>query len=210
VRFAGRAQAALQFIDDMEALRPLVSSAAPDGEKEPPFTLDFVPKFRVHREGEIAGNQIIDWTMQVGGQIWRQSEPEHPGRWRPGNPIRLSLRFAKDSLDYPVPDASQPPLRIRGDRNAFFEFTNRWALLAFLRRQEAPRLEVSRSPDLKPYTLRMRLKTARDPRWPAEEQSPGQAVVYMSMRVMPPGGKTAVVLPAFPVQAPRLERPSNQ
>jgi type VI secretion system protein ImpL len=210
-RFSGGgAQAAIAFLDQMDNLRAFVAPQSAEGEKEPPFTVDFMPKFRFNQAAEIAGNQIIEWTMQVGGQIWRLGEPDHPGRWRPGNPVRLSLRFAKDSLDFPVLQTGHPNIRVRGERNAFFEYTNRWALLAFLRRHEAPPSELARSGDLKPYTLKLRLKTDRDPRWQADDSPRGEAVVYMNMRLMPPGGKTSVVVPPFPVRAPGLERPSNQ
>lgn len=72
------AQQAMAFLDMMDQLRPLAVPAA-DAEKDPPFTLDVIPRFRVNQGNEMAANQIIDWTLQMGGQIFRQREPEHPG-----------------------------------------------------------------------------------------------------------------------------------
>jgi type VI secretion system protein ImpL len=205
-RFGESAKAALTFLDEMERLRPFVVPP-PDGEKNPPFTLDFTPHFRVNQGNEQGGNQIIDWTMQVAGQIFRQHDPDHPGRWRPGNNVRLSLRWANDSMFLPMPDNAQPDLRLR-DRNAYFELNDHWALLEFLRRHQAPPSEI-RQADATAYTLKFSMKMMQDPKWvrQADDPAPGTTLVYMSMRVSMAGGKTPVFLPAFPATAPRLTQP---
>jgi type VI secretion system protein ImpL len=202
---------ALHFLDEMEAIRPLVIPAAANAEKEPPFSLDFIPRFRVNNAREAGGNQIIDWTMQVGGQLFHQREPEHPGRWRAGNPVRLSLRWANDSLFQPVPDPAQPYMRIR-ERNAYFEFTNKWALLSFIRGLEAPPSDASSGSDSKPYLLKLKVKTARDPKWSRNdsEAATGEATVYLQIRIMLVGDKNPMVLPPFPIIAPNLEKPTAQ
>jgi type VI secretion system protein ImpL len=203
-RFGEAARQALHFLDQMDQLRPLVVPASPDAAKEPPFTLDFIPRFRVNQSNESGGNQIIDWTMQVGGQIFRQREPEHPGRWRAGNPVRLSMRWANDSTFVPASDG-QPNLRIR-DRNAYFEWTTRWALIAFLRQMETPPSEIEKSGDIQPYTLKFHVKTARDVKWEAGDSVPasGSATVFMHLSVFSPGAKNAILVPAFPTSAPSL------
>jgi type VI secretion system protein ImpL len=210
-RFADSAGPALAFLDEMEAVRPLVVPASADAEKEPPLTVDFTPHFRSNQAAEVGGNQIIDWTMQAGGQIFRTREPDHPGRWRTGNPIRLSLRWANDSTYLPAPD-NQPNLKIRGERNAFFEYTNRWALLAFLRRQQAAPSEIRQPAEPQTYVLKFSLKQARDPKWTDQDSVPASAnsVVFMSVRLQKPGSKDALILPAFPVSAPRLNQPVTE
>jgi len=208
-RLSGSSAGALEFLDRMEQLRPLVVSGAPDAEKEPPLSLDFTPRFRVNREAEQGANQIIEWTLQVGGQIFRLGEPDHPGRWRPGGPVRLYLRWAKDSLSLPLADPRQPDLRLR-DRAVFFEETGRWSLLAFLKRHEAPASEVVRPGETKPYVLKFRVRTGPDPRW-AQPQGgdPAEAAVFLQIGVAPPGGKNAILLPTFPTVAPTLDRPAR-
>lgn len=167
--------------------------------------LDFVPQFRVNRANESGGSQIVTWTMQIGGQIFQQKDPEHPGRWRAGNPVRLSLRWANDSTNVPAADGSQSDLTIR-ERNAYFEFTDRWALLAFLRRHETAPSELGQSADPQPYTLKFRVPTALDPKWaPSDPNSaPGVATVFLHMRVMPAGSKNVIAIPPFPANAPNL------
>jgi type VI secretion system protein ImpL len=204
-RFGEAGRPARQFLDDMDKLRFLVVPATPETEKEPPLTLDFVPQFRVNRSNESGGSQIINWTMQVGGQIFQQKDPEHPGRWRAGNPVRLSLRWANDSSYLPDADNSQPDLTIR-DRNAYFEVTSRWALLAFLRRHEAVLSDLGQSSDPQPYTLKFRVRTALDPKWAPSDANAaaGVATVFLHMRIMAPGTKNAISIPTFPIIAPSL------
>jgi type VI secretion system protein ImpL len=207
-RFGEAAVHALDFLDQMEKLRPLVVPASPDAEKEPPFTVDFVPHFRANQPNERGGNQIIDWTLQVAGQIFRQREPDHPGRWRPGNTVRFSLRWANDSMFLPAADG-QPDLRLR-DRNAYFELTNRWSLLEFIRRHQAAPSEI-RQADAQTYVLKFALKMEQDPKWvhQADDPAPGNTAVFMAVRLSMPGSKAALTLPPFPVTAPRLTSPGG-
>ncbi|MCX6598766.1 MAG: hypothetical protein NTV70_20635 [Acidobacteria bacterium] len=208
-RFESSRAPALQFLDQMDRLRPLVVPASPEAEKEPPLTLDVVPAFRANQALEVAGNQIIEWTLQMGGQIFRQQEPEHPGRWRTGNPIRLSLRWANDSPSLPVADSRQPNLRLSG-RGVIFEHTNRWALYSFLKRHEAPASDAVRANDPKPYLLRLNIRTAPDPKWakPEDDRAASNATVFLYFRVYLPGTKVPLTLPVFPEQAPSLKPPS--
>jgi type VI secretion system protein ImpL len=204
-RFGDAGQLALRFLDQMDALRPFVSLGGDAATKEPPFTVDFTPHFRVNQGNETGANEIIEWNMQVGGTIFRQNEPEHASRWRPGNPVRLSLRWAADSIYEPAQDA-QPNLRLRG-RTALFEYTNRWSLIAFLLRQQAVPSDLGQGTDSRPYVLKFRLKTVRDPKWTSSEteQAGMPATAFMRATITLPGSRNATFLPAFPVKAPRLD-----
>ena len=216
--FAGQVAQAMEFLDTMDKLRPLAIPPAGSAGKEPPMSLDFIPRFRVNREQEVAGNQIISWGLQVGGQLFQQKENEHPGRWRPGNQIRLTLRWANDSLYEPVADPTQPNLVVN-DRTVYVQFAGTWSLLSFLRKQQAPPSDGAAGPDSAPYLLKIRVRSALDPRW-GKQAVPKEVdtVVYLQIRVWPVGDKTitdratmdktAIELPVFPTKAPTLERPS--
>jgi type VI secretion system protein ImpL len=208
-RFGDAGAIALQFLDQMEAIRPFVEFEG-DSSKEPPFTLEFTPHFRVNQGNESVANEIIEWNMQVGGTIFRQNEPEHGARWRPGNPVRLSLRWAADSVYQPAADA-QPNLRLRG-RTIFFEYLNRWSLLAFIMRQQAVPSDLGQGVDTRPYTLKFRVKTVRDPKWTSSttEVAGMPATAFMKGTISLPGTKNVLYLPYFPVKAPRLEGSRNQ
>jgi type VI secretion system protein ImpL len=208
-RFGETGLLALQFLDQVEALRRFVLFSG-DAEKEPPFTFEVTPHFRVNQGSESGANEIIEWTMQVGGQIFHQQEPDHAGRWRPGNPVRLSLRWAADSIYQPIADG-QPNLRLRS-RTVVYEYLNRWSLLAFLMRLQAVPSDLGQGADARPYTLKFRLKTVRDPKWTSAntEQSGTPATAFMHAGIALPGTTAGIVLPTFPVKAPRLEEPLSQ
>ena len=202
-RFGEAGVLAIQFLDQVDAIRPFVLFTG-DAEKEPPFTLDVTPHFRVNQASESGANEIIEWTMQIGGQIFHNGEPDHAARWHPGNPIRLSLRWATDSIYQPIADG-QPNLRIRA-RSAFFEYLNRWSLLAFLMRQQSVPSDLGQGADARPYTLKFRMKTVRDPKWTSTDaEQPGTpAIAFMHANVALPGTKAPMMLPPFPFKAPRL------
>jgi type VI secretion system protein ImpL len=201
-------QLALQFLDQMEALRPFVLYG---GEvKELPFTFDVTPHFRTNEGSESSANEIIEWTMQIGGQIFHSGEPDHAARWRPGNPIRLSLRWATDSIYQPIGDG-QPNLRIRA-RSAFFEYLNRWSLLAFIMRQQAVPSELGQGADARPFTLKFRIQTVKDPKWTSTDTDTARklALAFMHLNVAMPGTKNPLSLPTFPQKAPAMEVPGRQ
>jgi type VI secretion system protein ImpL len=208
-RFGDAGQLALQFLDQVEAIRPYVLYGG-DSAKELPFTFDVTPHFRTNQASESGANEIIEWTMQIGGQIFHQGEPDHSARWHAGNPIRLSLRWAADSIYQPVADG-QPNLRVRS-RTAFYEYLNRWSLLAFLIRQQAVPSDLGQGADSQPYTLKFRLRTIRDPKWTSSDaEQPGTpAIAFMHATVAAPGTRIPVALPVFPVKAPRLDAPARK
>ena len=87
----------LAFLQDMTAVRAFFAPWL-DG-KGPPNrpSVDFAVDFRVNRASEQAGNQIIDWTLEVGEQTFHSTDSQRQGRWRFGDRIRLMLRWAKDA-----------------------------------------------------------------------------------------------------------------
>ena len=68
--------------------------------------------------GEVDGNRIVEWTLQVGDQTLRfrngeQGEPV-PLRWRIGMPVLLTLRWAENSPSLPRADEGDPHMRVAG------------------------------------------------------------------------------------------------
>jgi type VI secretion system protein ImpL len=200
-RFGESAQRAIQFLDQMNAIRPFVA------QKEAPFSFDVTPRFRVNQASESGANEIIEWTMQIGGQIFHQGEPDHAAHWQAGYPIRLALRWATDSIyqpHKPANDGSQPNLRVR-DRSAFYEFLDSWSLLSFVMRQQAVPSELGPMTDASNYNLKFRVRTVRDPKWAKGDMQEGNpAVAFMHLSIAMPGSKAPVTLPYFPPDAPIL------
>jgi type VI secretion system protein ImpL len=170
-----------------------------------PF-LDFQMQFRVNRDMEQGGGQIIDWSLDVGRKKYRYMDQELSGRWLVGEPVRLTLRWANNSPSVPFATADAPTFRIR-DRVAIFEFKNRWSLLSLMSRQAASASDFKYHVDTDVYTLKFRIPTRPDgnlsERQP-EELRPEEADVFMRLSLVAPGGKDPLLLPAFPLRAPRL------
>jgi len=50
--------------------------------------------FRVNRNHEMNGNQIMYWGLQVGGGVFRSADPPSTGRWTFGEPTTSAFRFS--------------------------------------------------------------------------------------------------------------------
>ena len=116
------------FLDRMDETHAFLSAYL--DKKQGPF-LDFQMQFRVNRDMEQGGAQIIDWSFDVGRKKYRYLDQELSGRWIVGEPVRLTLRWANNSPSVPFATADAPTFRVR-DRVAIFEFKNRWSLLSLM------------------------------------------------------------------------------
>lgn len=197
------AEDATRFLRRIDALYPLFSPARelPGGA----LALDVVPEFRVNREREIGAAQIAQWTMEVGKQTFRDGEAAKPARWVSGDPVQLTLRFAKDSPQRPL-KASTASRRIV-DRTVQMEFQGTWSLLNLLRAGHAAASDLVSSADSAPNTLRFEIPVERDPETrpvvTASAAPPSTLFrVYVRVRVFPPGKQDPITVDEFPVQAP--------
>jgi type VI secretion system protein ImpL len=205
---SGPASAQMVFVNQLEALRPIFASllsAQPD--QAPAW--DFVPVFRANRGHEINGNQIMDWTFVAGNAVFRNSDPQKVGHWSFGQPVTLSLRWAKDSPTRPI--AGTPANNYPDTRTVVYEYHDRWALLRMLTEHAAPTTDFDRKVDPDPQTLAFTIGQQVVPgpapkgglSLPPGNQTPGPDVkVFVSIRLYAPGKTTSLPLPAFPVRAP--------
>lgn len=196
------------FLNQLDGLRPLFASLL-SGEPGAPLALDIAPIFRVNRNHEINGNQIIDWSLEVGGSTFRNADPPSTGRWTFGEPVKLVLRWAKDSSQQPV--ALAPAISLPGTRTIIFEYKDSWSLLKMLVQHAATSGDLDRSIDSDPQTL---IFTAEQESAPVSGKgqltetsqkgtTPRQmAKVFIRVRIYPPGKSDVLRIPAFPTQAP--------
>ncbi len=96
----------------------------------PVFAFDI--GFRANQGAEIMGNRIIEWKFTCGDQEIRYGDEKTGGYWKPGSPVTLSLRWARNGMDYPV-FAGKFGQADSEARTVVYRFTNQWALLRFLR-----------------------------------------------------------------------------
>jgi type VI secretion system protein ImpL len=196
--------AALVFLSQMAAIRPVFAAFLMGADKTPAPSFDFVVNFRVNRNKEIGGDQIFDWGLDVGQQSFQNRAKENTGRWRLGDPIRVTLRFAADSPVLPLPDNSQPAMSVR-QRTVTFEYTGAWSLFQLLLDHKGGLADFKSGVDPMPHTLSFNIGTTPDLTLPQRQGAPGQVRVYLQLTVVPTGAKDAVAVPLpFPVRAPVL------
>ena len=94
---------ALQFLDGMAPVRTLFAPFLDDPKALVPV-FDYEVEFRVNRRREEGGNQIIEWLLEVGDQKITATDAMRRGRWLYGDPVKLSLRWAKDANIIPAPE----------------------------------------------------------------------------------------------------------
>jgi len=226
--FGSSGEQAILFLDQMKVVRLLFAYYL-DGSKEtgnyPIFanymgeegklkevvpSFDFDIEFRVNRRSEIGGNRIIEWQFTSGDQKFGHNDEKRLGRWRYGDPINVTLRWAKDALDTPAFAGAEEGVRIDG-KTVRFNYHNKWALIRLLALHAAPAEDFYHLADPKPHTLKflVRTRTAQDEIDTSHEQLP-ETRVFMRMVVLTPGKKKrALVIPFFPTRAPELTPVSN-
>ncbi|HEX5719905.1 MAG TPA: type VI secretion system protein [Thermoanaerobaculia bacterium] len=166
-------------------------------------SFDVEADFRILREREVEGNQIIGWTLEVGGERITDREVENRKiRWHFGEPVRLSLRWASDGPYQPVIRTPRSGLSVR-ERTVVYEYTNRWSLLTALADNRATLRDLPSYVDDQPVTLALAVHTEPIAGGPRSEV-PTQ--VFLRLTVLAPGTTKALDPPTFPERAPISEQ----
>jgi type VI secretion system protein ImpL len=208
-------ESAVTFIQRMNTASALLASVAPSPPggaevAERAITLDVVPvAFRVARDLDDGGDQIADWTIEVGRQTFleRGLVSAKPAPWASGDPVNLTLRFARDSPTRPTrPVAGAPFARVQ-DRSLRFEFRGAWALFGLLRSGRAvAAAEASGLREAAPIVLGFEVPVERDldpTRPPMVGAGPASTFkVYMRIRVFQSGKTDPLSVDEFPTEAP--------
>jgi type VI secretion system protein ImpL len=200
-------QDASLFLDRMTQVRSFFPVAgAPDAVALP--SLDFEPSFRVNQSREVDGDQILAWTLTVGSDVFRSGDPPHLGHWVYGQPVTLTLQWAKDAPSLPLKGSPSGDASVSGPVIRF-QFNDSWAFLSMLARHAASPSQVQVGKDTSPFVLQFQTyETAPGPhRTGAAITGPVVASVFMQMNVFPPGGKQPMQQAAFPTEA--VDLPSS-
>jgi type VI secretion system protein ImpL len=201
---------AAQFLEQIEALRPVLESllASSDPTVLPgiPFRVDF----RTSRTLERGADQIAEWRFTAGDRQMElgQDESQRSGIWRPGQSVEFSLRWASGSPRRPLTDPQGG--RVDGSRIVFV-YDGPWALLRFMA-VHAPTADLLRSASVgggqpEPGSLLFVIPTGpSEIRAPAPEGtgSAELAIALIRLRLFdPPSGGIRGPL-HFPLSAPPL------
>ncbi|HEX9983245.1 MAG TPA: type VI secretion system protein [Thermoanaerobaculia bacterium] len=193
---------AREFVKQMDEVRvffaPFLDAAKP--ERAPSY--DIEATFRVLREREIDGNQIIGWTLRVGDESITNRDKTAKLRWSPGEPVRLTMRWATNAPRIPVVPPTGRGISVR-DRSLVYEYTNRWSLISALTDNRASREELPQHDDVDPVTLSFAVFTQAAAGGPVDETP---ARVFVRLALLAPGTTQTLDVPSrFPTRAPRID-----
>ncbi len=212
-----------RFVDQFDRSRsfmaPLVAA-----EENAPVGYDVAVEFRANQGAEVLGNQVIDWTLVIGRQRLSLRDVPKPLRWEPGQPITLTLRFAKDGQAVPQADPRQPALSVDG-KTVTLRYADAWSLFNLIGRQR----ENEARGDGRSQLLRLEFPllmeslpalgtptTAKGPTPTAVVAasttpplaSESRAKVYLRLTLSPPGKRNPLIWPGpLPTRAPEPIKP---
>jgi type VI secretion system protein ImpL len=199
----GRAAA---FVAQLSAVRAflapfLVPSGDPSG-----GVVSIQAEFRVNREREFGGNQIIDWLIDSGQRQIRRTADGNTLSWRPGDPFAIALRWAKDGPVEPI--ARQGGFSV-SDRTAIFSYSGPWALVRVLQTLKPKAADLPAGAESQPHLLRLAVPTARSGAPAPDAELAEQTVVFLRLILTSAGaaGEPPRIhqLPTFPVVAPAFD-----
>jgi hypothetical protein len=195
--------AALQFLDELDRVStffaPLLVPSGTAG-------YDLNAAFRVNRRYEHGGNQIIDWSVSAGDTLLHGDQPN--GRWFPGDPVTVRLRWAKDSPSVPYGSSGAP--QIDGD-TAIFHYEGRWALLRLLGEHRAAPNEFEPGsadgiPSLLKFVIPVSVASAGGQAAPTGPSDRVTVFIHLGLTAPSATPQQAALLsvPDFPQRAPSL------
>jgi type VI secretion system protein ImpL len=152
-------------------------------------------RWRTDREEERGADQVIAWGLDAGNQqISYPGEAQPNLRWMVGQPVRLTLRWARNGYQRPANDPLQPSLVVR-DLEAGWEYSGPWSLLRLIRSHQS----VQRQPnmDYTDFPLTLRLPVT------AQTATAEQTLMFVRLSLMTQGSKLPLSIQPLPTRAPR-------
>ncbi|WP_125470961.1 hypothetical protein [Achromobacter aegrifaciens] len=188
----------MRFIDNFAQVRALFAPLYPS-EDAGGAGYDLNVEFRANRSDELAANQLIDWTLNIGGQSLALGDASRTLHWNYGTPVTLTLRFAKDSPLIAMADPRQPALTTDG-RILTWQFSDPWALISMMQRHQAADAGPRGAGPLLRFDFPLGMANAAGmARVPDLEEGR----VFLRIALMPAGRKTPLQWPnSFPARAP--------
>jgi hypothetical protein len=196
------------FAARLEAARAFLAGGA-EGPPPPGIAFGVDLAFRTNPGRELGAEQILEWALAVGDQRLSSFEPPRTLIWRQGDPVTLSLRWARNAPQMPATPAR--PDADLGGRSVTFSYGGPWALLAMVAANAAPESDLVTLADARANVLRLTVPLIPNPD-AAQGDAPriDQAVIYLraELRGIDPGGGQPVgpplAMPVFPARGPGL------
>ncbi|HRI67516.1 MAG TPA: hypothetical protein PK156_24900, partial [Polyangium sp.] len=119
-----------RFLEKIEAVRGFMMPMWAQTDSADDGMYDVKVEFRVNQQVEVGGNRIAEWAMRFGEERLLRDGPKVEASWRVNDPVRADLRWAKSSLDTPLPEQGQT-VTVDG-RMVTFDERGPWALLRMI------------------------------------------------------------------------------
>lgn len=189
----GRADGSAAFIAQLASAKPWLDGLLARGADGTLQGVELNVEWRVDRADEVGADQVIEWKLASGSDTLTYPGSGEPAlRWKPGQPVSLSLRWAKDAPWQPMFDTAQPTLS--GEKGlATWSTSDTWALLRFVRLHLMPEDASLTSAGLSPRLLLT---------VPVRDRSGMVQIARMYMRVGFGGAKAPQAIPDLPFTAP--------
>ncbi|QCP53541.1 hypothetical protein FAZ95_31360 [Trinickia violacea] len=127
-----------RFIAQLAAAKPWLDALLARGADGSLQGMELSVEWRVDRVDEVGADQVIEWKLASGSDtLTYPSSGEPPVRWKPGLPVSISLRWAKDAPWQPMFDAAQPTLT-GANGVATWSAADAWAFLRIARLHQMP------------------------------------------------------------------------
>lgn len=222
---------AAEFIKQMNDIRAFFGGflVAKNPIQSPAFTLKV--DFRVNKDREVLGNQLIDWNMNVDGNTIDFRNPMAVGFWTYGKPVSMNFQWAANSPLEPTSSSDNLAMNVNGSVVSF-SYPGSWGLLRLLVTQRASLSDFNNLVDNTPTTLKFKIPVTPKGNV-ASNLASSQAEVFVRVTIQPiqdatqeqkliagqikPGQSaaqlnptTSVPLPTFPTLAPVLSNGGAQ
>ncbi|MFN3259393.1 MAG: type VI secretion protein IcmF/TssM N-terminal domain-containing protein [Pikeienuella sp.] len=169
--------------------------------------------FNANRSVSRGAEQIIEWTLQIADRSLSSFEPPRPLIWRQGDPVRLSMRWARNAPQKPASPA-RPDAQIE-ERTITLSYDGPWSLVALIAANAMSGPEQRGLPDRLPNPLRLIVPLEPNPEAVATAEPAAltatpretSAVLHLriGLRALDAAGSAPVgpnlTLPVFPAQA---------
>ena len=155
---------------------------------------EITPTFRVLRDREAGGDQIINWSMTVGDKSVRFTDQKKLLIWETGKPIKFKFRWAKNSESVPVSDDANNN-QFSSGKDITLVFDGSWSLFSLLQKYGKLNTEASA------YNLQFDIPIAKESKNDKTASVPyGMAKIFVALKLTING--KPVKLPQFPGRAP--------
>lgn len=157
--------------------------------------VDLDVRWRTDREAERGADQVIAWTLYAADRPL--SFPGGDGQrlhWNVGEPVKVLLRWAKDSPQRPDIDPQQASMAV-ADLEVGWEYAGPWALIRMLRSHLI--LQRQPSADYTDFPLALQVPIR------APNSHEPEARMFLRVSLMTQDAKQPLSVQPLPVRAPR-------